>query len=118
MQTFETRQVLGGALVHCPDTIEQGIIRAYVQLVFAPRTDHRRSVTLGWLGAREVRLTEIEAGRVVPGTPPFWIEIFCHISRATIDSCGCYEFDDDEIQAAVELIMGVVRDRPNPIHRN
>jgi len=102
--------VLGGALVACPDTIEQGIIRAYVQLVFAPRTDHCRTVTLGWLGSREMRLAEIEAEKLGPGVPPFWIEVFCHARNATVDGLGCHEFDDYGIKAAVELIMGVAQD--------
>jgi hypothetical protein len=36
--------------------------------------------------------------------PPFWLEIYSHTSNATIDSCGCFEFDEDELSAAVEIV--------------
>ncbi len=92
-------------LEFCPDAIEQRLIRAYVQLVFAPRADDRRTVTLGWIGTYEVRLTELEPEAACVGFPPFWLEIYCHAMKATIDSCGCFEFDDCEIAVAVETVL-------------
>jgi hypothetical protein len=91
----------------CRDQIEQQIIRAYIQLALAP--DHataRRTATLARFGALEVRLSEVpQPEGVPPAVPPFWLEVYSHVSNSTIDSCGCFEFDEDELLTAVELIL-------------
>jgi hypothetical protein len=89
----------------CPDAIEQRIIRGYVRLLFMPQLAGRRRTTLGWIGRREVRLTEVEPSKAQPGAPRFWVEIHCHDRNVTIDSCGCFEFDEDELSDAVGLVM-------------
>ena len=89
------------------DQTEQQIIRAYVQLALPPNLmPDRRTVTLERFGALEVRLTEIpQSAGVLPSLPPFWLEIHSHASNSTIDSCGCFEFDEDELVTAVEFIL-------------
>ncbi|MBM6583539.1 hypothetical protein ILT44_25390 [Microvirga sp. BT689] len=82
------------------DQIEEQIIRAYVQLIFAAEADGSRTVTLSRQGGLEVRLTEMP----LPGMPTFWLEIHSLGTRSIIDSLGCFEFDEDELAAAVEFI--------------
>jgi hypothetical protein len=90
----------------CHDQIEQQIIRSYVQLALTPnQANGHRTATLAQFGAIEVRLTELSQEEGAPlNVPPFWLEIYSHTSNATIDSCGCFEFDEDELSAAVELV--------------
>ncbi len=95
----------------CADEIEQRIIRAYVRLVFQPvDTANARSVVVMRLGPLEVRLTELQPGDVTPGVPLFWIEVFDWPQQVSIDSVGCYEFDEDELVAAVEMIVNAAQD--------
>ncbi|MET0527947.1 MAG: hypothetical protein ABW003_06310 [Microvirga sp.] len=90
----------------CHDQIEEKLIRAYVQLVFAPtHADGLRTVTLGKFGSVEARLTEIPEKDRHPRVPPFWVEIYSPASGWVENSCGCFEFDEDELATAVELIV-------------
>ena len=82
------------------DRIEEQIIRAYVHLVFATEADGSRTVTVSRQGSLEVRLTEMPR----PGLPTFWLEIHSLGTRSIIDSLGCFEFDEDELAAAVDFI--------------
>jgi hypothetical protein len=90
----------------CYDQIEQDIIRAYVQLALTP--DHAngfRTIRLAQFGAVEVRLSEAPLEDTPPTVPPFWVEIYSYESDSIVDSCGCFEFDEDELSAAVELVI-------------
>jgi hypothetical protein len=88
----------------CRDRIEQQIIRAYVRLATEPDgADGSRTVTLARFGGLEVRLTEVpQQGR--SDLPPFWLEIHSLVRGVTIDSIGCFEFDEDELEAIVDFI--------------
>jgi hypothetical protein len=98
----------------CADDIELRIIRAYVQLVFqAPDEDGLRTITAAQLRAIEVRLTELSQSKVDPKIPPFWLEIFSLPDFASIDSYGCFDFDEAELATAVELVLTVARDYSN-----
>ena len=66
------------------DRIEQQIIRAYVQLIFAAEAGGSRTVTLSRQSGLEVRLTEMPR----PGLPTFWLEIHALGTRSIIDSLG------------------------------
>jgi hypothetical protein len=95
----------------CADEIEQRIIRSYVGLVYqAVDTANRRSVVVMRLGTLEVHLTEIHPEDTTPGVPPFWIEVFDWPQQASIDSVGCYELYEDELVAAVEMIVNAAQD--------
>jgi hypothetical protein len=95
----------------CADEIEQRIIRAYVVLVYqAVDTANRRSVVVMRLGTLEVHLTEVHPEDATPGVPPFWIEVFDWPQQTSIDSVGCYEFDENELVAAVEMIVNAAQD--------
>jgi hypothetical protein len=93
-----------------PDHIEQMLIRAYVRLAYnGDSTNGRRTNAVGRFGPIEVRLTEMEPEATLAGLPPFWVEIYSHASGSTIDSYGCFEFDEDELAKAVEFIVEAKR---------
>jgi hypothetical protein len=96
------------------DEVEQRIIRAYVQLACTPaETDGSRTVAVTRLSGLEVRLTEVPLREAAPGMPQFWLEVYSHASRSVIDSCGCREFDERELAAAVEMVTNSLnRNRP------
>jgi len=50
-------------------------------------------------------MTESLLGEVPPLPPPFRIEIYSHESNRVLDSGDYFEFDEDELRAAVELIV-------------
>ena len=90
----------------CRDRIEEQIIRAYVQLALAPdQANGSRRITVAQFGQLEVRLTEFPLKGVPSNIPPLWVEVYSHASGSTIDSFGCFEFDEDELAATVELII-------------
>lgn len=95
----------------CADEIEQRIIRAYVGLVYqALDAANRRSVVVMRLGTLEVHLTELHPDDLTPGVRQFWIEVFDWPQQASIDSVGCYEFDEDELAAVVEMIVSAAQE--------
>jgi hypothetical protein len=82
----------------CRERIEQKIIRAHVHLVMLDGLGGYRTVS-----GLEVRLTEvpwIEQSDL----PPFWLEIHSLATGSTVDRCGCFEFNEDELEAAVEFV--------------
>jgi hypothetical protein len=88
----------------CRDRIEQQIICAYVRLA-APASDDgiSRTVTVTRLGSVELRLTEAPL-LGLPDVPLFWLEVHSHLTGSTVDSLGCFEFDEDELAAAVDFV--------------
>jgi hypothetical protein len=91
------------------DWIERKIVRAYVQLAILPDdTDNSCTVTLERFGGLEVRLTETPR-KALAGMPPFWLELYSHGSGAIVDSLGCFEFDEDELEAAIEFVCAALR---------
>ena len=90
----------------CPDEIEQKIIRAYVKLVFSARdATGSRTTLVARFGSLDVRLTEFPQESLSDGRPLFWLEIYSHATRSTVDSCGCSEFDESELATAVNLVL-------------
>jgi hypothetical protein len=97
----------------CPGRIEEQIIRAYVQLAFMPNgANGSRAITLAQFGALEARLTEVPLAEPLSDIPSFWVEIYSYASGHTVDNCGCFEFDEDELAAAVELIIEAKQSQP------
>jgi hypothetical protein len=95
----------------CADEIGQRTIRAYVQLVFQPvDTDNSRSIVVMRLGSLEVRLTELHPADANHGLPRLRIEVFDWLYQTSIDSTGSYGFDEDELAAAVEMIVDAAHD--------
>lgn len=56
-----------------------------------------RTVTVAQLGGLKVRLTEAPLMER-PDLPPFWLEIHSLATGSTLDSFGCFEFDEDELE--------------------
>ncbi len=50
-------------------------------------------------------MTERMLGEVPPLAPPSRIMIYSHESDAVLDSGDYFEFDEDELRAAMELIV-------------
>jgi hypothetical protein len=91
------------------DRIERKIVRAYVQLAILPDdADGSCTVTLERFGGLEFRLTETPR-KGLAGMPPFWLELYSHGSGAVVDSLGCFEFDQDELEAAIEFVCAALR---------
>jgi hypothetical protein len=94
----------------CRDRIEEQIIRGYVRLALTPdRAPGLRTITLEQFGALEVRLTEVPDQDDCARFPPFWVEIYSHASSCVVDSCGCFEFSEDELTAAVDIVVEAKR---------
>jgi hypothetical protein len=92
--------------IPCRDWIEQQIIRAYVRLVFAQdQKNDSRTTTIMRVGTLEVRLTELCQDYDLPTFPPLWVELYCCMSESVVAFCNGYEFDEGEIDAAVELVL-------------
>ena len=90
----------------CRDFVEQEIIRAYVRLVFTPEQGNgSRTITIMRVGSIDVRLTEHHQNYDLPTFPPLWVELYSSESSSIIAYCGCYEFDEDELDTAVELAL-------------
>jgi hypothetical protein len=76
-----------------------GLQQAYVGLMLAPESkDGSRTISLARYGAFEVRLVEFRhCGTVEP--LPFWLELYRHDARLSLDSCRCDDLDDAESAA-------------------
>jgi hypothetical protein len=90
----------------CHNRIEEEIIRAYVRLACTlDQPKGLRTQVVARFGALEIRMTEALLGEVPPQAPRFRIEIYSHKSDAVLDRGDYFEFDEDELRAAVELIV-------------
>ena len=95
----------------CADEVEQRIIQAYLQLVFqAVGIDNSRAVAVLRLGSLEVRLAEIHPAQTRLDLPPFWIEVMDVPTDTSIDSLGFRDFDEDQLAAAVEMIVSAAHE--------
>jgi len=75
------------------------VSKAYVSLALMPdRGDHSRATTLERHGDYEIRLVEF-----LQGDPTvdclFWLELYCHVTKSSLDSCRCDNLDDAEASA-------------------
>ncbi|KLK90545.1 hypothetical protein AA309_25150 [Microvirga vignae] len=99
------------ALFLDPDSFEPDILRAYVQLAVMPdQANGVKTATVARFGSVEVRLTELtqpeHKSRCIA---PFWLEVYSHASGTTLDSCGCFTFDEPELATAADLICDAKR---------
>jgi hypothetical protein len=75
------------------------ISRAYVSLALMPEnSDRSRVITLERYGAYEVRLVEFSQKDPTKDSI-FWLELYCHVTNSSLDSCSCDDLDDAEIAA-------------------
>ena len=90
-------QQLGTIMINGP--IWGRLSRAYASLAFVPEcSDHSRSATLDRYGAYEVRLVEFLQDDPT-GDRPIWLELYCHVTDSSLDSCRCDNLDDAETAA-------------------
>ena len=79
--------------------LEAQLLQAHVKLQLGARgEDDSRTATLMRLGAYEVRLVELSRASPASGVL-FWIELFDHHRRRSIDSVGSYVLEDAVIAA-------------------
>ena len=75
------------------------LTKAYVNLaLIAAGSDRSRSTTVDRYGTYEVRLVEFLGGGRASDCL-FWLELYCHVAKSSVDSCRCDNFDDAEIAA-------------------
>jgi hypothetical protein len=69
---------------------------AYVGLALMPECgDGSKTVTLKRFGDYEVRMIDFSQGRSSADCL-FWLELYCHTTRSSLDSCRCDDLDDAE----------------------
>ncbi|QRM33746.1 hypothetical protein [Microvirga sp. VF16] len=95
----------------CAGEIERHIVQAYLQLVFRTvNTNNSRTIAVLRLGLVEVYLSEMRPVRTSLDLPPFWIEVMSGPTDMSIDSLGFNDFGEDELAAAVEMIVSAAHD--------
>ncbi|MGF9764292.1 hypothetical protein AAII07_55235 [Microvirga sp. 0TCS3.31] len=105
-QPFKTPGDADAQTPPCRDFVEQQIVRAYVRLMFTPEHGNgSRTVTIMRVANLGLRLTEHHQNYDLPTFPPLWVELYSPESNTVVAYCGCYEFDEDELHAAVELAL-------------
>ena len=72
---------------------ELRIARAYVKLSSVPEDSSQASVSLAWIGNCEIRMfrrpeTDFDSVAL------FWLELFDHGARRSIDSFRCHKIED------------------------
>ena len=73
--------------------------KAYVGLTFMPTCGgDLRTTTLEHFGTYEVRLVEFLQNGPTEDCL-FWLELFCHVTQYSRDSCRCDNLDDAETAA-------------------
>ena len=72
---------------------ELRIARAYVKLLCIPEGSSEASVSLAWIGNYEILIFE-GAPADSDGIPLFWLELFDHGAKTSVDSFSCHEIKD------------------------
>jgi hypothetical protein len=100
-------QLSGTALTKRNGSLGQ-LRNAYVGLALVPESgDGSKTVTLKRYGDYEVRLIDFSHGRSSADCL-FWLELYCHTTRSSLDSCRCDDLDDAEA-AADDLVSRAKR---------
>jgi hypothetical protein len=72
---------------------------AYVGLALMPEGgDGSKTVTLKRYGDYEVRMIDFSQGSSTADCL-FWLELYCHVTRLSLDSCRCDDLEDAETAA-------------------
>ena len=70
---------------------ELRISQAYIKLLGLPQNEHgARMVSLERIGNHEVIMFDVSADSATDA-PLFWLELFDHEAKSSIDSCSCTE---------------------------
>ena len=82
------------------------IEKAYIELLRIPVDSAEASVLLASLGKYEIRICGGSAARSA-AAPLFWLELFDHALKMSIDSCSCHQIED--AMAAFEYLISQAR---------
>jgi hypothetical protein len=72
---------------------ELRIARAYVELSSIPENGSEASVLLTTIGNYEIRMF-LRPGADLDGLPLFWLELFDHSTKRSVDGFSCYKIED------------------------
>ena len=86
---------------------ELRIARAYIKLLCIPERSPGASVSLARTGNCEICIFGGSQDNPV-GTPLFWLELFDHGAKNSVDSFGCHEIED-AVVIFDEFILQAVR---------
>jgi hypothetical protein len=72
------------------------LCKSYVGLGLIPRNESgSRTISVAHFGTFEVRLIEfVDCNR--QGSSDLWIELYCHDTQSSLDSCLCRDLDEAE----------------------
>jgi hypothetical protein len=73
--------------------VELRIAQAYVKLSSIPEDSAEASVSLIAIGSCEIRMLRAREADL-DGVPLFWLELFDHATRTSIDSFRCHKIKD------------------------
>jgi hypothetical protein len=90
---------LSGTILTQRDGSSGHLNNAYVGLALMPEcSDGSKTVTLKRYGDYEVRLVDFSQGGPIADCL-FWLELYCHTTRSSLDSCRCDDLEDAEAAA-------------------
>jgi hypothetical protein len=70
---------------------ELRITQAYIKLLGLPRNEQgTRMVSLERIGGHEIRMFDVSTDSTADA-PLFWLELFDHEAKISVDSCNCTE---------------------------
>ena len=72
---------------------ELRIAQAYIDLLCIPEGSSEASISLTWIGSCEIRMLEGPKANA-ESMPLFWLELFDHRAKTSIDTFGCNEIKD------------------------
>ena len=72
---------------------ELRIAQAYLNLLCIPEGSSNASVSLAWIGSCEIRIFEGPQANT-DGMPLFWMELFDHWAKTSVDTFSCNEIED------------------------
>jgi hypothetical protein len=93
--TRKFRRIQGSIVSGISDKLlsELRIAGAYVKLLCIPDDSSEKSVSLARIGSCEIRI--FEGSQVTSdGMRLFWLELFDHVAKQSVDSFSCHEIED------------------------
>ena len=72
---------------------ELRIAQAYLNLLCIPEGSSNAAVSLAWIGSCEIRIFEGPQANT-DGMPLFWLELFDHRAKTSVDTFSCNEIED------------------------
>jgi hypothetical protein len=70
------------------------ISQAYLQLCVLPEGSPQASVLLASIGSHEIRMLADPATDLLDTTPLFWLELFDHSTKTSVESFCCHRLKD------------------------